>query len=165
MGRPGAAAVVSRAPDGPGDVVGDDGPIVDPRALVPGALMGLVVLVAASVLDAILDRNLDDYDDSGWRYALFVVILVGYFAAGYVAGRRAPEAALTNGALAGTLTFVLWVPVRILIWVARDEHEALFTGSDPVFKPGQIFGHLVIASALGMLGGVIASRIAAKRST
>ena len=44
------------------------------------------------------------------------------------------------------------------------EHEALFTGSDPVFKPGQIFGHLVIASALGMLGGVIASRIAAKRN-
>ena len=155
---------MSRAPDGPGGVVGGDEPIVDLRALVPGALTGLIVLVAASVLDAILDRNLDDYDDSGWRYALFVVILAGYFAAGYVAGKRAPGAALTNGALAGTLTFVLWVPVRILIWVARDEHEALFTGSDPVFKPGQIFGHLVIASALGMLGGVIAARIAAKRA-
>jgi hypothetical protein len=84
--------------------------------------------------------------------------------AGFVAGRRAPAGALTNGALAGTLTFVVWVPVRILIWVARDEHEALFTGTDPVFKPGQIFGHLVIASALGMLGGILAARLVVKRA-
>ena len=114
-------------------------------------------------IDAILDRNLDDYDDSGWRYALFVAILAGY-SAGVVAGSVRHGADLTNGALAGTLTFVLWVPVRILIWVARDEHEALFTGTDPVFKPGQIFGHLVIASALGMVGGTLGARVVVKRN-
>jgi hypothetical protein len=133
--------------------------VVDWRTVALGALAGLAILVAASIIDAILDRSLDDYDDSGWRYVLFVAVLVGYIVAGVLAGRRAPPAALTNGALAGTFTFVLWVPVRALIWVARDEHEALFTGSDPVFKPGQLFGHLVIASALGMLGGLIGARL------
>ena len=155
---------MSTTPDGAGVPEAPEEPLVDWAALIPGALTGLLVLVLASVTDAILDRNLDDYDDSGWRYLLFVIVLVGYLSAGLVAGKRAPHGALTNGALAGTLTFVLWVPVRILIWVARDEHEALFTGTDPVFKPGQIFGHLVIASALGMLGGILGARLVVKRT-
>ena len=138
--------------------------IVSWRAVARGALLGLVFLVSASVIDAILDRSLDDYDGSGWRYPLFVAVLVGYLVAGFVAGRAAPGGALTNGALAGTGTFVLWVPVRILIWLARDEHDALFTGDSPVFKPGQIFGHLVIASALGMLGGFIGARVVIRRA-
>jgi putative membrane protein (TIGR04086 family) len=141
-----------------------DDPLLEWRAILPGALTGLLVLVVASVTDAILDRNLADYDDSGWRYVLFVVVLIGYLSAGFIAGRRAPGGALSNGALAGTVTFVIWIPVRILIWIARDEHEALFTGTDPVFKPGQIFGHIVIASALGMLGGILGAHLVAKRA-
>src|SRR5262245_26137299 len=148
----------------PSGGTGDADRIVDPVAVFVGALVGLAVLVGASVVDALLDRNLADYDASGWRYALFVVILVGYVSAGFLAGRRAPAGALTNGALAGTLAFVLWVPVRILIWVARDEDKALFTGAAPVFKVGQVIGHLVIASALGMLGGVLGSRLVVKRA-
>ncbi|MET0628041.1 MAG: TIGR04086 family membrane protein [Acidimicrobiia bacterium] len=138
--------------------------VIDRQAVLSSAVAGLAILVAASVIDAILDRNLDNYDDSGWRFVLFVMVLVGYFAAGYLAGRRAPGGALTNGALAGTFTFVLWVPVRMIIWVVRDEHEQLFTGVDPVFKPGQILGHLVIASALGMLGGILGARLVLKRA-
>jgi putative membrane protein (TIGR04086 family) len=137
--------------------------IVDWAAIAQGAVVGLGVLVAASLVSAVLSHNLDNYDQSGWRYPLFVVVLVGYFVGGFVAGRRAPSGALTNGALAGVLAFALWVPVRILIWLARDENKALFTGSTPVFKPGQIFGHLVIASALGMLGGIIGSRLVVRR--
>jgi putative membrane protein (TIGR04086 family) len=154
-----------RAPSGPGDGTGAaaDEPVVERRAIAQGAVVGLGILVAASVIDAILDHNLDAYDDSGWRYPLFLAVLGGYFVAGFLAGRRAPAGALTNGALAGTLTFALWVPVRILIWVARDEHDALFTGHSPVFKPGQILGHLVIASALGMLGGIIGARLVITR--
>ena len=128
-----------------------------------GALVGLLVLVAASVVGALLDRNIANYDDSGWKALLFVVVLIGYLSAGFVAGRRAPGGALSNGALAGTFSFVLWVPIRIVIWAVRDEHKGLFTGSAPVFKPGQLFGHLVIASALGMLGGVLGARLVVKR--
>ena len=138
--------------------------VIDRHAVLTSAVVGLAILIAASVIDAVLDRNVDNYKDSGWRYVLFVMVLVGYFVAGVLAGRRAPGGALTNGALAGTLTFVLWVPVRMIIWAVRDEHEQLFTGVDPVFKPGQIFGHLVIASALGMLGGIIGARMVLKRT-
>ena len=140
----------------------DDSAVVDWRAVGRGALLGLAVLVAASVVEAILDRNIDSFRDSGWIYPLFVVILIGYALGGWQAGRRVPDAALTNGMLAGLGAFVLWVPVRILIWVVRDEDRGLFAGHSPALRPGQILGHLVIAAALGMLGGYLGGRAAAR---
>ena len=138
-------------------------PLVDGRAVFRGALLGLAVLVGASVVEAILDRNIDAFRDSGWIYPLFVVILVGYGLGGWQAGRLAPDGGLTNGTLAGLGAFVLWIPVRILIWVARDEHRGLVSGHSPALRPGQIVGHLVIAAALGMLGGFIGARSAVSR--
>ena len=96
-----------------------------------GALIGLCVLVGVSVIEAILDRNLDSFDDSGWIYPLFVVILVGYALGGWLAGRLVPDAFLTNGALAGVGAFVLWIPVRIVIWLVRDENRGLLTRRQP----------------------------------
>ena len=140
-----------------------DGPaIVDWRAVFRGALLGLLVLVAASVIEAILDRNIDTFRDSGWIYPLFVAILFGYALGGWQAGRLVPEAALTNGLLAGIGAFVLWVPVRVVIWLVRDEHRGLFSGHSPALRPGQILGHLVIAAALGMFGGWLGARSAVK---
>jgi hypothetical protein len=127
-----------------------------------GALLGLGLLAVVSIVEAILDNNLSDFGDTGWIYPLFVAVLVSYAAGGFVAGHAAPEAALTNGTLAGLGAFVLWVPVRILIWVARDEDKGLFTGHAPVLRPGQVFGHLVIAAALGMVGGWLGGRAAAR---
>ena len=147
----------------PSDAAPGDGPaIVDWRAVFRGALLGLLVLVAASVVEAILDRNIDTFRDSGWIYPLFVAILFGYALGGWQAGRLVPEAALTNGLLAGIGAFVLWVPVRIVIWLVRDEHRGLFTGHSPALRPGQILGHLVIAAALGMFGGWLGARSAVK---
>jgi hypothetical protein len=140
----------------------DDGPLVDWRAVFRGALFGLCVLIADSVLDTILDHNIDHFQDTGWIYPLFVAILFGYAFGGWQAGRTAPDGALTNGTLAGVGAFVLWVPVRIGIWLVRDEHKGLFTGHSPALRPGQLFGHLVIAGALGMLGGFIGSRTASR---
>jgi hypothetical protein len=143
----------------PSDPVPGDGPaIVDWRAVGRGALLGLLVLVAASVVEAILDRNIDTFRDSGWIYPLFVAILFGYALGGWQAGRLVPEAALTNGLLAGIGAFVLWVPVRIAIWLVRDENRGLFSGHSPALRPGQILGHLVIAAALGMFGGFPGAR-------
>lgn len=136
----------------------DDVAIVHWRAVLRGALLGLVVLVATSVVEAILDRNIDTFRDSGWIYPLFVAILLGYGLSGWQAGRLVPQSALTNGLLAGVGAFALWVPVRIVIWLARDEHRGLFSGHSPALRPGQIFGHLVIAAALGMLGGFLGAR-------
>ena len=141
---------------------GDGAAIVDWRAVGRGALLGLLVLVAASVVEALLDRNIDTFRDSGWIYPLFVAILFGYALGGWQAGRLVPDAALTNGLLAGVGAFVLWVPVRIVIWLVRDENRGLFSGHSPALRPGQILGHLVIAAALGMLGGWLGARSAVK---
>jgi hypothetical protein len=145
----------------PADVPNEP-PLVHWRAVFAGALAGLCVVVGASVADAILDHNIDTYQDSGWRYLLFVVILFGYALAGWQAGRMVPDAFLTNGALAGVGAFVLWIPVRIAIWFVRDDQRGLFDGHRAALRPGQLFGQLVIASALGMLGGFIGARAAAR---
>jgi hypothetical protein len=137
-------------------------PLVQWRAVLVGALVGLGILVTFSVISAVLDHYLDDFDNSGWIYPLSVGVLVGYAVGGYVAGRASPEGPLTNGTLAGLGAFVLWVPLRILIWIVRDEGKGLFTGHSAVLRPGQIFGHLVIASALGMLGGWLGARAVAR---
>ncbi|HXY90878.1 MAG TPA: YrzE family protein [Acidimicrobiia bacterium] len=136
--------------------------VVQWRAVWIGALVGLGVLVVVSVIEAILDNNIANFADTGWIYPLFVGVLVGYALGGYVAGRAAPDGALTNGALAGLGSFVLWIPVRIVIWLVRDEDKGLFTGHSPILRPGQVFGHLVIAAALGMLGGWLGARSLAR---
>jgi hypothetical protein len=136
--------------------------LVDARAVVVGALVGLALLVVVSVVQAVLDNNIDNFDDTGWIYPLFVGVLVSYAVGGFVAGRSVPDGSLTNGTLAGVGAFVLWIPVRILIWVARDEDKGLFTGHSPILRPGQVFGHLVIAAALGMLGGWLGARAIAR---
>jgi hypothetical protein len=135
---------------------------IDWRAVMRGALLGLLVLVAASVVEALLDRNVDSFRDSGWIYPLFVVILFGYALGGWQAGRLAPGAGLSNGALAGMGAFLLWIPVRIVIWLIRDEDRGLFTGHSPALRPGQLFGHLLIGAALGMLGGWLGARAASR---
>jgi hypothetical protein len=140
----------------------DDDAVVDGRTVLRGALVGLCVLIAASVVDAILDTNLDNYQNTGWRYPLFVAILFGFALGGWTAGRAAPDGALTNGTLAGVGAFVLWIPVRMGIWLVRDENRGLFTGHSPALRPGQLFGDLVIAAGFGMLGGFLGARAAAR---
>lgn len=131
---------------------------VDWRVVVRGALVGLAVIVPVTVLRVVLDREVADFDDSGWIYPLFVLILVAYFLAGWIAGRARPDAPLTHGILAGLGVLVAWIPIRILIWAVREDDRALFSGDDAALRPGQVFGALVIAAALGMLGGFLGER-------
>jgi len=120
----------------------------DWRAIVRGAVVGLAVIVPTTVLRVVLDRELRDFDDSGWIYPLFVLIL----------GRSRPDEPLTHGMLAGAGVLAIWIPVRVLIWVARGDDRGLLSGDDAALRPGQVFGALVIATALGMLGGWLGSR-------
>ena len=114
------------------------------------------VLIRHDRIGAILDHNVDSTSTTRVGvYPLFVMILFGYVLAGWLAARLAPDGAPENGALAGLGAFVLWIPVRILIWVIRDDNRGLFSGHSPVFRPGQLFGQLVIAAALGMFGGFL----------
>jgi hypothetical protein len=131
---------------------------IDWRAVARGSFVGLAIIVPVTVLRVILDREVTDFDESGWIYPLFVLILVGYFAAGWVAGRAQPTMPLTHGVLAGVGVLVLWIPVRILIWVVREDGRGLFSGEDAALRPGQVFGAFVIAAALAALGAWIGAR-------
>jgi hypothetical protein len=162
---PEAGMMVTMADDTPAGAPADsEGRVVVWRAVGRGAVVAFALLVALSVAEAVVDHNVTDFNDSGWIYPFFVGVLASYAVGGWVAGRTAPDGALTNGALAGVFGFVMWIPVRIVIWAVRDEHKGLFTGHAPVLRLGQIFGHVVIAAGLGMLGGWIGSRVQ-RRST
>lgn len=132
---------------------------VDWRVVLRGACYGLAVIIPVTVLRAVLDAEVHDFDDSGWIYPLFVLILVAYGLAGWIAGRARPDAPLSHGALAGLGAFALWIPIRVVIWAVREDGRALFSGDDAALSPGQVFGQLVIAAAIGMLGAVVAARI------
>jgi membrane protease YdiL (CAAX protease family) len=131
---------------------------VDCAAVARGALFGLALIIPVTIVGAVLDRRIHDFEDSGWRVLLALLIVVAFVPAGAFAARLARDAPLTNGALAGLGAFLTWVPVRLLIWLTRDDDQGLVSGRDPVLRPGQIFGLLVISTALGMLGGFVAAR-------
>ena len=128
------------------------------------ALIGLAVVVPVTIARVAIDREVGDVDASGWIYPLFVLILVGYVVAGVVAGRGRPDLALTHGTLAGVGVLVVWIPIRIVIWAVREDGRGLFAGHDAALRPGQVFGQLVIAAALGMLGGWLGARVRISRT-
>jgi hypothetical protein len=126
--------------------------------VIRGALLGLALIIPITIVGAVVDRAMDDFEDSGWRVLLAVLIALAFVPAGAYAARLARAAPLTNGALAGLGAFLVWLPLRLLIWVTRSGDQGLVGGHDPVFRPGQLFGFLVISTALGMLGGFVGSR-------
>jgi hypothetical protein len=136
---------------------------VDWRVVAKAAAIGLAIIVPVTVLRVVLDREMTNFDDSGWIYPLFLLILVAYGVAGWVAGRARPDEPFTHGALAGIGVLVLWIPIRILIWAVREDGRALFSGSHAALPPGQLFGQVVIAAALAMLGAVLGARSAHRR--
>jgi hypothetical protein len=132
----------------------------DSRAAGRGAAAGLLIIVPLSALRAVLDREVSNLDNSGWVPLFAIALFLAYVVAGVVAGRRAPDAPLTNGIVAGLGALALWLPLRVLIWVARDESQGLFTGSKPVFTAGQLFAQVLFAAVFGLVGGLIGARMA-----
>lgn len=130
------------------------------RACARGVVVGLAIIVPTTILRVVLHREIDNFDDSGWIYPLFLLILIGiaYFAAGWIAERARPDSPYTHGAIAGLGVLVVWIPVRIVIWVVREDGRALFSGRHAALRPGQVFGHLVIAATLGMFGALLSTR-------
>ncbi len=131
---------------------------IDWPIVLRGAVTGLLVIVPATILRVILDRETHNFNASGWVFPLFVLILAGFFAAGWVAGRVRPATPLTHGSVAGVGALVLWIPIRVVIWAVHDNGRGLFRGTDAALAPGQLFGNLVIAAGIGMLGGWLGAR-------
>ena len=130
----------------------------DRQAVVQGALLGAALILPITVAGALIDRAMDDFDDSAWPVTIFFAVLAAYALAGWWAGRRSGDAPLTNGAVAGLGAFAVWVPLRMLIWLVRDDSKGLVSGDDAVFTAGGLLGNLVFAAALGMVGALLAAR-------
>ncbi|GEM_PF-658265 len=139
------------------DATGTPG-MVDWRAVARGAGVGLIVIAPVTVLRAVVDHRVHDFDRSGWAVVFVLGILAVYAAAGWYAGSWTPRVPLTNGAAAALGTLLAWLPIRVAIWAVRDDPKGLFTGSKPVFSVGGLFGNAVFAVALGMLGGTLGAR-------
>ncbi len=107
---------------------------------------------------ALVDHEVEHFDSSGWVPLFAIALFAAYVVAGLVAGRRAAGSPLSNGLLAGVGALVLWIPLRLIIWTARGEAQGLFTGPDPVFTAGQLFGSILFAAVFGLVGGLIGAR-------
>jgi hypothetical protein len=132
--------------------------VVDRTAVVRGSAVGLAIFVAMSGLRVLVDRNVSDFDQSGWAPLFALALFGGYGVAGFVAGRIAQEAPWSNGILAAIGAFAAWIPIRVIIWLVRDNGIGLLTGTDPVFTPARILGQVAFAALFGMLGAVLAAR-------
>lgn len=133
---------------------------VDRRALVHGALAALVVIAPLTVLRAIVDHNVARFDSSGWAPLFALGLLGAYVLGGWVAGREAHDAPLTNGILAGIGALVAWLVVRVAIWAVREPEKALFGGTHSVFTVGNLFGAVLFAALFGLVGAMIGARMA-----
>ncbi len=132
--------------------------VIDRHAVMRGAAIGLLLFVPISALRVLVDHNVSDFDHSGWAPLFAIAIFAVYGIAGFLAARLAVDAPYSNGIVAAIAAFLLWIPIRVLIWAVRDTDRQLFSGATPVFTPGRILGQIVFAAALGAIGGVIASR-------
>jgi len=152
--------------------VQETGPGTDPgiteginwAAVGRGAVVGLSVIVPVTILRVVLDHESSDPNHSPWIYPLFVLLLVGYAVGGFVGGKAGAEAPLTNGTMAGLGALVIWLPIRVVIWAVREDGRGLFSGTNAALPPGQLFGALVIAAGLGMLGGFLSERVGLRRA-
>jgi hypothetical protein len=137
--------------------------VINRPAVARGALVGLACLIVVTTAAALVDGQVNDFDHSAWAAVFAVTILVVYVVAGTAAARLAEEAPLTNAIVAAVGTFVLWIPMRILIWAVRGDDRGLVTGDDAILGLGHVFGQLVLAAGLGLAAGWAVGRAAARR--
>lgn len=131
--------------------------------MLAGAAAGLVIVVPLSSGWAVLDREVSSFDRTAWAPLLALGLFAAYAVAGGAAARRAPGAPLANGMVGAVGTLVAWLPIRVVVWLAREEGRGLFRGTRPVLTVGQLFGQVLFAAAFGFLGALLAARSARRR--
>lgn len=122
-------------------------------AVVAGALSAAVIVIPAAVLNTFLVDD-DGTDASGWVLLSFLVILVGFFIGGLVAGDRERNTPLMHGAAAAFLAYAVIQGLFIL--------KLLLTGEGVESWIGVVFLALLSAST-GMAGGLGASWLQGRR--
>lgn len=120
------------------------GTSLDVRAVARGTVNGLCWVVPATAANAVA-RALDV---SALVYGCFLLILLGFAFAGYVAARPPCDAPLQQAAAAGLLTFLLVQGALVVVVVLRGDTPA----------PLGIVFLALLAACTGMLGGLLAIR-------
>ena len=118
---------------------------VDRRAVTAGALVGFVVAAASILLWQLCDAVFD-LGDSSLVFLFYAVVLVGWIAAGYLAGRRSPDAPYSHGVLASVLSFAPIAVVGLVVAAARG---------DDIPAVEMVF-NLLVAGSAGILGALVA---------
>lgn len=124
-----------------------------------GALTGFVAVVLVATLRSVLAHAVPRFDDSAWLAVVGLLVVGAAGAAGWVARRRAPAgSSVLVGSVAAGTALVAWLPVRVVIWIVRDERRGLVTGADPALRAGPLLVNLALALLVGTLGAWLAAR-------
>ncbi|MGI9603602.1 MAG: hypothetical protein ACR2QE_17085 [Acidimicrobiales bacterium] len=118
---------------------------------------GLVIAVGVSLPITLATAAADLADGSPWAALSLLAILVTFFVAGFVAGGRIPERALSHGAVIGLAGFVIVQVVLLPVSLFSDD------GFDTAKIPGLVFVAFLLSN-VSMVGGLLGSRMA-RRST
>ncbi len=119
---------------------------LDPRAVLVGAVVSLVIAVPPAVL-AQIQSDRDALEGSNWVLALFAVVLIAFVAGGYVAAKRTRREPLVTGALAAVAAFVVVQGYGVARRLADGDEIRWF---------GILFAALLAASC-GTVGAIVAS--------
>jgi putative membrane protein (TIGR04086 family) len=126
-------------------------PPVEPRAVTRGALVaGVVCLPLALISTVVIEEN----QPSNWAVPLFLGVLLGLVAGGWVASRAATDSPLVSGALAGLAGFVIVQSIGVVIRLAE--------GDDVGWT--KIAGTAVLAYGCGLTGAVLAERLRSRQA-
>jgi putative membrane protein (TIGR04086 family) len=126
-------------------------PPVDLPALVRGAVVAIVISLPLALLSEAL---VDEDDPSGWAVPLFLAVLIGFVAAGWVAGRGASDSPLVTGALAALAGFVVVQGVGLVVGAADGDDVSW----------GAVVFSAVMAYGCGLTGAVFGERRRARSS-
>ncbi len=117
--------------------------LLDARAVLAGAIVGLVVAVPTIVISSVADVDAR----SNAVFLPFLVYLAGLVAGGWRAGRLRPDAPLSNGGVAAIAAYAVLAVAASVIRVASDRSLDVVSLAFNAF----------LAGSAGILGGLIAS--------
>lgn len=125
-------------------------PPVDAPAAVRGALLSGIVWLPLAVISAlVVDRD----HPSGWAVPLFLGVLLGLVAAGWIASRAAAVSPLLTGALSALGGYLVVEAIGVV--------RRLVAGTDVPWS--RILFTAILAYGSGLTGAVLAERRKARR--
>lgn len=134
-----------------------EGVDIDVGAVGKGAVLGLLIVAPASLVDLVLSA-VDGLDEGGLVFLLFTIILVAFFLAGHRAAKQATGSPYTHGALAGLAAFGLWIPLRMITRALVGEQLIGREGDAALDVVEAVATAALLSMSFGILGGLVASR-------